>query len=239
MALKSGLVGVWCESADPATDQYTNGLTLTDALGIGAASGRVGTAGDFERTNSDELFRASEPLLSTGDISFTLAAWVHRESASPNPHIGNKGDEYKFYFSTAAAENRFRFSIKASTVGVAATTFGAPSLATWYYVQAQHDATSDLLRIRVNDGAWDEVATGGIAPTADGEVFSIGAFQSASGFWDGLINQYAFWKALKSDADLNAIYNSGAGLAFSAWDPAVGGNLSMADLQRHSAHYRH
>jgi hypothetical protein len=237
MAPKTDLIGVWCEGANPWDDQHTNGLTLTDVGGVATASGKVGTAGDFERLDSTELTRSDEALLSTGDINFTLAAWVHREAGAPNPNIGHKADEYGFLFSSAGAENRFRFYIGTDAVTVSATTFGAPALTTWYYVQAQHDATDNLVRIRVNDGAWDEQATGGTAPGDSAAEFCIGGV-SGAGFWDGLINQYAFWKGLKSDVDLNAIYNSGNGLAFSEWDVAPA-NLIMADLRRQSAHYRH
>ena len=217
MGLKTGLIGVWCEGADPATDQHTNGLTLTDFSGTtGTAAGKVGTAGNFETANDNGLAREDEALLSTADINFTIAAWVNPESLSQR-HIVAKGSNYYLFFSTS----RFRFTIANDAVSVAADTFGLPSVGTWYYVQAQHDATNNLLRIRVNNGAWDEQATGGTAPTGDTEWFSVSGISFPiipEATWDGLINQAAFWKAVKSDADLNAIYNSGNGLAFSAWD---------------------
>lgn len=229
--LKDDLIAVWCESADPVTDQHTNGLTLTNNNTVATATGKVGTAGDFESGNSTSLSRADEALLSTGDISWTEAAWVQIEQfASDNMYISSKGTgiadaiERVLLFRHANNENRFRIYIADFAVGVAATTFGLPTEGVWYYLQAQHDATNNLLRIRVNDGAWDEVATGGVAPTDSTAALYLGAYGNNGApflFWDGLLNQFAFWKAVKPDADLNAIYNAGNGLAFSAWDTGV------------------
>jgi Concanavalin A-like lectin/glucanases superfamily len=230
MALKTDLIGVWCESADPVTDQHTNALTLTNNNSVGTASGKVGTAGDFNDDNPEHLSRADEALLSTGDISWTEAAWV-QIAAMPggNIYVCSKGngsaDEHNLLFRTTGGENRFRFYIANFGVGVAATTFGLPSEDTWYYLQAQHDAANNKIRIRVNGGAWDEQATGGTAPTDGTGAFFVGAYSSGGFTWDGFINQFAFWKGLKSDDDLNAIYNSGNGLAFSSWD-AVSGRVS-------------
>jgi hypothetical protein len=241
VALKTNLIAVWCESANPWTDQHTNALTLTDNNTVGTAAGKVGTAGDFEDANSESLSRADEALLSTGDISWTEACWVKMESKSPNSNnyisskaTGGGGDviERVLLYRNAASgfEDRFRIYIADFAVGVAANTFGSPSEGTWYYLQAQHDAAGDKLRIRVNDGAWDEVATGGVAPTDSAAAFYIGAYGNGGSpivFWDGLINQFAFWKRLVTDEELDAIYNGGDGLAFSEWDAA--GEQAISD----------
>jgi hypothetical protein len=242
MSLKDNLIAVWCESANPWTDQHTNALTLTDNNTVGTAAGKMGTAGDFEDTNSESLSRADEALLSTGDISWTEACWVKMESKSPNSNnyisskaTGGGGDviERVLLYRNAASgfEDRFRIYIADFAVGVAANTFGSPSEGTWYYLQAQHDAAGDKLRIRVNDGAWDEVATGGVAPTDSAAAFYIGAYGNGGSpivFWDGLINQFAFWKRLVTDEELDAIYNGGDGLAFSEWDAAGEQEISDA-----------
>jgi hypothetical protein len=232
MALKDDLIAVWCEGDNPWDDQHTNALTLTDNNTVATAAGKIGTAGDFEEGSSESLSRADEALLSTGDISWTEAVWVKIEDGpglpSSNTYISSKTtgatDERVLLFRATGGENRFRFYIADFAVGVAAATFGLPSTGTWYYLQAQHDAAGDKIRIRVNDGAWDEQATGGTAPTDGTGAFYIGAYGNGGSpgfFWDGLINQYAFWKGLKSDEDLNAIYNSGNGLALSGWDAGV------------------
>jgi hypothetical protein len=242
MGLKTDLIGVWCESADPVTDQHTNGLTLTNNNATPTAAGKVGTAADFEDANLRSLSRADEALLSTGDISWTEAVWVQIESYGQS-YISSKGTgiadaiERALLFRTAGGEDRFRIYIADFAVGVAATTFGLPALNTWHYLQAQHDAAGDKLRIRVNDGAWDEQATGGVAPTDSMAALYLGAYGNNGSplfFWDGLINQFAFWKTLKSDADLNAIYNAGSGLAFSAWDAGTGAHSKINQTFLHS-----
>lgn len=250
MALVDDLIAVWCESANPWDDQHTNALTLTDNNTVGTASGKIGTAGGFEAGNSESLSRADEALLSTGDISWTEAVWVQLESkpSNTNIYISSKAGpaeviERAMLFRNVDNEDRFRIYIADFAASVAANTFGSPSLATWYYLQAQHDAANNLLRIRVNDGAWDSVATGGTAPTDGAAALYLGAYGNNGApilFFDGLINQFAFWKAVKSDADLNAIYNSGNGLAFSSWDAAVSGQTYCAHRdRRRPGHRRH
>jgi hypothetical protein len=236
MALKTDLIGVWCESADPVTDQHTNNLTLTNVNTVATTSGKVGTAADFEEANGEYLNRANETLLQTGDISWTEACWVQLEAkGGSNAYISCKGSgvgdeiERVMLWRITGDEDRFRVYMADFTVGVAATTFGAPSTGVWYYLQSQHNADTNRLRIRVNNGAWDEVDTGGTAAQNVGTApFLIGAYWNDGSpflFFDGLINQFAFWKGAKSDDDLNAIYNSGNGLAFSSWD-AVSGRVS-------------
>lgn len=218
--LKDNLIGVWCEGASPLTDLHTNGLTMTDNNTVTTVAGKVGTAGDFERNLTEFLSRADEALLSTGNIDFTVAAWVQVETTGTR-HIGSKGQEYAFKIEGLDAACRFIFGIANGVVEVTANTFGAPALLTWYYAQAQHDAVNNLLRIRVNNGAWNQITTGATVPVDAAVDFQIGALGGIAN-WDGLINQFAFWKAKKSDADLNEIYNAGSGLAFSAWDLSAG-----------------
>lgn len=230
MALKTDLIAVWCEGAAPVTDLHTNGLTLTNNNTVGTTTGKVGTAGVFDAASSRSLSRADESLLSTGDISWTEAVWVKLGLlGGDNKYISSKGDgvadERVLLYRTFGGENLFRIYIAQFAASAVANTFGQPALSTWYYLQAQHDAANNLLRIRVNDGAWDEAATGGTAPTDGTAALYIGAYGNGGSpmlFFEGHLNQYAFWKAVKSDADLNAIYNSGNGLAFSSWDAGAG-----------------
>ena len=233
MSLRDGLIGVWCESANPWDDQYASGLTLTDNNTVGNTSGKAGVAGDFEDGNSESLSRADEALLSTGDIDFTIAVWLKAESlqASDNNYIASKGDigsdnsEWGLLYRNNGAQNRFSFWINSASVWLDDSVLGAPSTGVWYYVQAQHDAANNLVRLRINNGAWSSLATGGTSPGSSITPFLIGALGISGAFarnWDGLINQFTFWKALKSDVDLNTIYNSGNGLAFSDWEPTIG-----------------
>jgi hypothetical protein len=241
MALKDDLVGCWCESSNPEDDQHTNALTLTDNNTVGTAAGKVGTAGDFESSSSQYLSRADEALLSTGNVSWTEAVWVKMEtkSGNSNNYISSKGTgigdaiERALIYRNAAPgfEDRFRIYIADFAVGVAANTFGSPSEDVWYYLQAQHDAAGDKLRIRVNDGAWDEVSTSGTAPTDSAAPFTIGAYNDNGTpilFFDGMLNQYSLWKRLLTDEELDSIYNEGDGLAFSAWDAAGEQEISDA-----------
>ncbi len=214
---------------------------------MATAAGKVGTASDFELTNVEWLSRVDEALLSAGDIDYTWAVWLQLESKPATTNLygiskagGSGADtdntEYAVIYRNIAGQDRFTAFIgnAGSYVIVQADTFGSPSTATWYYVQAQHNASANTLRIRINDGAWDSLATGSVTPPDTTGALNLGAFHESFN-WDGLINQAAFWKAIKSDADLNSIYNGGNGLAFASWDVSTRVPLDLTHSPKHQA----
>ena len=55
--------------------------TLTDTNTVGATTGKVSGARDFELSNSEYFTIADNAALSVGDVAFTVAAWVNLESS--------------------------------------------------------------------------------------------------------------------------------------------------------------
>ena len=79
--LLTNLVSYWTldEASGTRADSHgTNHLTPTNAP-VGA-TGKIGNGCDFESSSAQYLSCASNPTLQTGDVDFTIAAWVYVEN---------------------------------------------------------------------------------------------------------------------------------------------------------------
>lgn len=237
MALTDSLISAWelDEASGNALDSHGDN-TLTDTNTVGSGTGHVhGTARDFEFDNSEVFTIASEADLQIADNDAEFEAWVNLESKTANRTIlskfgvngGGTDWEHQLYYDSGS--DRFAFlatTTTPSTVVVTATTFGSPSLATWYQVRAGHDSVSNQIWIRVNNGTKNTAAfSGGI--NANTAQFRIGSRQFGGGdtFFDGLIGPVRYWKGRNlSDDEGTELYNAGAGLAYDDFDgaPAAG-----------------
>ena len=198
----------------------------TDTNTVASATGIVSNARDFERDNSEYFTRADTADLSSGDISFTITAWVKIETksgAGSQMWIFNKGNgtdrEYMLLYDVDS--DRFRFFISVDGLGSAyaivnANNFGAVSIGTWYWIQAGHDASADITFISVNNGTEDTTATLGLGPTDLTGGSAVGNQVSATDYWDGLIDEIAFHKKRLATAEKADLYNAGAG---NTYDP--------------------
>ena len=217
--LLNDLIGHW--QCDSTADDHTNSLTLTDNNTVQVGTGKVNAnCGDFERANGEFFSHASDALLHTGDIDFSYAAWVQLESKPAGQMVISSHfdtNEVETLFDYHTTNDRFRLTTSqdgglGNLDEVSADTFGSPSLATWYYVACGHSATNNELWISVNDGTVDTVAaTSGVYTGTS--VFKIGT-RDTTRYWDGLIENFNFWKTDIRGAKLTALYNGGSGLAF-------------------------
>ncbi len=213
-----------------------SGCTLTDNNTVTYTTGKVGNAGDFEANNSEFLEATDNASLSTGDIDFTISAWVQLESKPVNPMLivskrdsGSVG-EYRLQWQDTT--NTFLFRILDSagnSVGVvSSTSFGSPSLATWYHIVAWHDSVANTVNIKVNNGTTDSAATTGV-PSDTAANFRIGAHVTAeTDFWDGLIDEVGFWKKVLTAQEITDLYNSGSANTFDYRETVAIGSSNAA-----------
>jgi hypothetical protein len=211
MAITDNLISYWKldEASGNATDAHGSN-TLNDTNTVGAGTGKINGARDFEADNTEFFTIADNADLSTGDIDFTIQAWVNAESFGANRVIigkwgGGSQREYMLIYFTSTQ----RFGFQASNDGSASTTvsannLGTPSTGTWYHIVCWHDSVNDQIGIAVNNGTPNTAAhsTGvrdGTAP------FRIGDRSESSLPWDGLI---------LSSQDRTDLYNAGNGLAY-------------------------
>lgn len=195
----------------------TNNLTDNNTTPSGA--GRVNLGADFELANTEFLNHVDNASLSTGDIDFTIACWVKAESLAANAHIMNKwglagNNEYTLFYSNAA--NRFQFLV--SNNGVAsvfenADVLGAPALATWYLIICWHDSVANTINIQINNAAIDSQAYAlGVFDSASN--FTISGSHAGAPFFDGVVDEAAFWKRVLTPAERTMLFNGGAGIGY-------------------------
>ncbi len=175
-----------------------NGYVMApiNSPGSSAGVGGVGLAAQFVSSSSQSLEMTNISAIEIGDFDFSFAGWINLTSTANYASIFNKWQtpdfEFIVYFDKVGNVFRFLMNGADGIKSVAATTFGAPSAGTWYFLYAQHDAAANNIKISVNAGAMDSTAyTGGgigtAAPLCIGKV-------DATNFSDSLAAKVGYWK---------------------------------------------
>jgi hypothetical protein len=176
------------------------------------------------RASSQQLTIGDNAALSTGNIDFTFAGWVYVQTAPSGalfPAVATKYSsgtirEWALYHD--GSTNRLSFVVYtaagAAIATVSATTFGAVPTGTWMFVVAWHDAAADTINIQVNDGAVNSAATGAVGPADTTGIFRVGYLGTSTYYWDGRLDELAFWKRTLTAGEKTALYNGGAGLNY-------------------------
>jgi hypothetical protein len=221
VARSEGLVGWWKLDEVSGTRTDSAGTNhLTDNNTVTQAAGKIGNAAQFTLGNTEYLSIADNTALSTGDISFTMCAWVYIDvkAAGSQPIVAKWGPagsntdlEYRMNYSGTGGGDRFRFGVSAgpSIVNVDASTFGSPSAVTWHFVCGWHDAASNTINIKVNDGAANSQShSAGVQDTS--YAFAIGRHGEyvPSDYMNGRIDNVLFWKRVLTAKEIENIYNA-------------------------------
>lgn len=225
MALTDNLISFWeLEEASGTRNDAHSTNHLTDNNTVGQAAGKVGNAAAFVTANEEYLSVASNAALQTGDIDYTLCAWVYLDTKAHWQIVltrdgnGSPAGSREYHLAYNQFSDRFEFYVFRATdsaVGVVANNLGSPSTATWYFIVASHDAAADTSYIQVNNGTADSAATGGALQAASSEPFRIGADNSPAGdALDGRVDQVGFWKRLLTADEKTFLYNGGNGRSY-------------------------
>lgn len=221
MSLLTSLESYWKlnEASGNALDAHGSN-TLTETSGtIGAATGKINGARDFEAADTEYFERTDNASLSVGDIDFTFSMWLQLESKSANMFALAKalddltGYEYSVVYNTSLDRMRFVVQDASNNFGiVTASAFGSVPTGTWIFVVVWHDATSNTLNIQINNGTVNSLSwTTGVKDST--RPFRLGAEQGGN-YWDGLIDEVGFWKRVLTSFERTQLYNSGNGLPY-------------------------
>ncbi len=218
--LLASLVAYWKLDEASGTRSDSHGSChLTDNNTVTQAGGKLANAAQFTRANSEYLSLADNASMSTGDIDFTVQAWVYLDSKPVNMFIVAKdnGSPREYRLDYVQASDRFRFFAFTSSDSVAgivsADSLGAPATGTWYHLLAWHDATANTVSIQVNGGTVDAAGTVGV-PSDTAASLWIGAENGTNHFFDGRIDEVAFWKRTLTSGERSSLYAAGAGLEY-------------------------
>ena len=217
--LLTGLVAYWplSEASGNAIDLHSGGLTLTAANAPGAAAGQVyATARTFVPASTQYFSRAVSADVQPAD-QMVIAAWIYPTSfASPRRPIvalqGSVDTPYILYLDVTGKPGFVLFAGGANYGQLIADA--AISLNAWSYILAEFERPT--LRLSVNGGATKSLSWNYSAVTGTGN-FNLGR-ETVARYFDGRIGPVAFWKnRTLSAADRTALWNGGAGLAYSGF----------------------
>lgn len=242
----ANLISYWSleEASGTRVDAVVaSGNDLTDNNTVTQAIGKIGNAAQFTAANLEYLSRADNASLSTGDIDFCLAGWVYMDSLSNRMLWGKYSAapqlEYIVYYNTTnqVPNNNCAFIVSSNGTALTtlhASTFGAFSTATWYFVVVYHDSVNNLLGISVNDTLNTASYSSGVF---DGTTaFQVGQIGGATFPMNGRIDELAFWKgagAVPTAADITDLYNAGSGRDYT-YVAAMGAAAGQPTALRHT-----
>lgn len=233
MSLLTNLISYWKldEASGTRVDSHgSNDLTMTGS--IGSATGIINSGASFPNDAQQRLTHATNSDLETGDIDFSFSGWVNFTSHNDYNFIVSKSAyadndiEYGLYYDPN--DNRIEFFVNptgsSTSTQVKADNFGTFGNGSWHHIICWHDSVNDLIGICVDDGTPNTAAhsTGvfvGTAPFGVG-LQHVTATSYANGF-NGVIDEIAFWKRVLTSGERTALYNSGAGLAYSSFGGGI------------------
>lgn len=215
--LLTNLVAYWKlnEPSGSRFDSFSTN-TLGDNATVTVADGKVYRSAIFTRANSEFLNIADNAALSGSDRDFTFAGWGKFTSKPAGmmcllakwTTTGNQR-EYEVFWNNSTDRLQWHVSSAGSAESaiVTASNFGAPSLATWYFIEVFHDAANNLIGINVNNGTVNTTSysSGVFNGTAD---FTMGQ-RSAGSFYDGELDEWGMWNKILTADERAELYNGG------------------------------
>jgi concanavalin A-like lectin/glucanase superfamily protein len=222
MALTTDLQAFWeLEEASGTRDDAHSTNDLADNNTVTSGTGKVGTAASFASANSEFLSIADNAPLSGGNVDFTICAWVKMASKTGYQAFvaktgGSENAEYELGYDQPA--DRFAFQATgdanwANKSSAIDAVLGSPSTGTWYFLIGYHDAATDVVGVRINNGSATTAAlTIGVSNT--NASFRIGSWDGNFSFVDGLVDQVGFWRRLLTSDEQTWLYNSGSGRSY-------------------------
>lgn len=235
VSLLTNLIAHW--KMDEASGDAIDAHSTHDGVennGVASTSGVINGARQFIRANSENFAVPDHADLSPADQSFSVAAWVKIGDTTVGlqhivDHKNASDDGFACYYNQTGTS----FSLHVQGAGGATNLNHAGvnvSTATWYFVVWVYDHGNQLLKISVDGGAFETTAhTGGITATATD--FYLGRYGgAATGYLDGELDSVSFWlDRVLSDADVDELYNGGAGLDYDDFD--VAGEVTMGYIR--------
>lgn len=222
--LDRGLIAYWDmeETSANRADRYGIHHLRDVATVTYTALGKQGNAAEFTTANSEFLFHPDTVYLSIGDYDMSCAMWIKLKSLT-NSYVFSKyhttSDERSYLIWYDSGANRLKWLVSsAGTAGsmttATASTFGALSTDTWYFVYCYSDSANNEIGISVNNGTVDTAAhTGGVYDATS--QLEVGSAVGGTLNFDGYIDELGLWNKVLSSQEITDLYNSGSGNTYS------------------------
>lgn len=200
---------------------------ILPSFGASAISAVPSGGGSFSNTDSVDLDGTNDfvNLGSSSDFdsvsAFTISAWIKADSFSGYPMIlaktnGTTGKAFQFYIDQATSKTTMAVNFS----GFASST-DTISTGAWTHVAVSWTSGTGAVAFYIN-GSASGTATGSTSITTNTDDCCIGAKPAGVGFsnyFNGLIDEVAFFNSALSASDVTSIYNSGVPTDISSLNP--------------------
>lgn len=226
-SLLTGLVAYWkmnetSAGSSPVQRADSAGVNhLSDNNTVASTTGKLGNAARMVTADGTYLSCADNAALSIGNSDFECVMWVRLTADTTGRFISkdNSISDREYGVQYNQTDKRFHCFVFSGTdiKSAVATTFGQPSLNTWYMLDIYFDKTAQQLGISVNGGAFDTTATGWATINNGGNPLLIGSSWSLGSPTEHIsadIDEVGFWKRILTAAERTALYNGGSGSTY-------------------------
>ena len=204
-----------------ADDMGTNPLTIS---GVGlAAAGIIGNCGNWDGVNDNaKIAHASQVGLNIATGSFTINTWFKSSNFGGGTKfmvaktLNTGGPGYTILNGEGAIEGDIN---DGTTVKRVIGALGFDNSA-WHMVTQVVDRTAQLLHLYVDAVSQGSVGISAVGSLSNTQAFAIGSASNNLGFYQGFIDQTAFWNGRALTApEVFELYNGGSGIPFSLFQP--------------------
>jgi hypothetical protein len=196
--------------------------TLTVNGSVSYQSGKVSNAVLFN--GNSYLLHGSNSTLQTGDIDYSVSAWVYLTALPANgvaaPIVSKTADgagEYSLKAQTTAGLTHFRFTVtKSDGTGLQTAQKADVNVqtGTWYFLVGWHDATNNTVGISVDDVTQTATYSSGVSAVSAAQL-NIGTEDiGPHEYLTGAVDEVGFWKRLLTEDEKTTLYNGGYGCVY-------------------------
>jgi hypothetical protein len=196
-----------------------DGQDLIESTTVDYATGKIDNAASF--AGGTNLYHDDSPTLETGDIDFTISAWVYfpslPEDGTYSPivsRLSSSAGEYQLFAYTGSSTTGFVFHVYKADGTLLSYASSATSIipSSWNWVVAWYKASDNTVGMRVNNNSnYNSGYISGDSPGAADVLFLVGADERNSNSLEGRVDELGFWKRLLTTGEKNTLYNNGAG----------------------------
>lgn len=232
LTLRDGLISYWKmdEGATGTALDAFGGNPLTDVNGnisftlggiINACRGNYSTAGG---TSCLRHANSADFQIGSG-ASFTFTAWTYRTSLSGGSFISKwDGGTHNEYILLLVDRGGGVSSFQLDAINLAGAqkvidSITGATVASWWFVAFGYDdANQQIFLVDGGDGAHIHArqTASCVGVKSDTAVFEIGNAGFVSPYF-GFSDEVGFWKRALSDAEIDRVYNAGAGLPLASF----------------------
>lgn len=213
MSLLTDLLAYWQldETSGTRFDAHAS-YDAAETGTVGSLTGIINNGADFPKSNSSYLEVASGFLGAVGSANtFSLSFWVKPDTYTSFPALIDSATRQLSLFLDSATSAYLLIGNNPAYF----THTGNISTGAWHHVVVTWNGGTNAYEMWV-DGV--SVKTGTVGSSIGTEALVFGANPSSGGSaWDGGLDEFGVWTRVLTITEVGDLYNSGAGLAYSAF----------------------